>query len=100
MVCIETGITCIVVNFESIYQSFYAMLNQNYIEMRGGEVKICQIAYGYDKRSIQVHPDFKFVLIANLEDRNRLDPPLLNRFEKHEYTSADLLVHADNDILD
>ena len=68
--------------------------------MRGGEVKICQIAYGYDKRNIQVHPDFKFVLIANLEDRIRLDPPLLNRFEKHEYTSADLLVLADNDILD
>lgn len=75
------------------------MLNQNYIEIRGGEVKVCQIAYGYDKRNIQVNPDFKFVLIAKLEDRKRLDPPLLNRFEKHEYTRQNLLEEDDLNLL-
>jgi hypothetical protein len=34
-----------------------------------------------------------------LEDRKRLDPPLLNRFEKHEYTRQNLLEEDDLNLL-
>lgn len=80
VLCMERGIFCVLLNLESVYQSFYDMLNQNYQEIDGR--LYCKIAIGSDSKMKVVHPDFKCVLLIETEKLYKLDLPLLNRFEK------------------
>ncbi len=82
--CVENGIVCILLNLDSIYQTFYDLLNQKYQSDIAGK-QYCRIAFGTDSRKILVHPKFKFILIQEQEKLAQLDPPLLNRFEKHVF---------------
>jgi len=59
--CVEQGYICIIANLDQIYQTFYDLLNQSYIDMNGK--KFCRIAFGADSNRIEVHPDFKFILV-------------------------------------
>ncbi len=81
--CVENGIICVLVGLDEIYQTFYDLLNQKYMETGGKS--FCRIAFGTDSRRIHVHPDFKFILVQDQVKSRELDPPLLNRFEKHLY---------------
>ncbi|KAL4476225.1 hypothetical protein ABPG74_009958 [Tetrahymena malaccensis] len=82
--CIEEGYLVIMYNLESLYQSFYDLFNQNYIQLH--KKQFCRIAIGSDSTRIQVHQNFKAIIIAQSDDvydqRQNYDPPLLNRFEK------------------
>ena len=50
-----------------------------------GEKKFARIAFEYAKVSSEVNNDFHVVVIVNEEQKKKLslDPPFLNRFEKH-----------------
>lgn len=80
VLCMEKGIFCVLLNLESIYQSFYDMFNQNYMEVDGK--LYCKIAIGSDSKNKIVHPDFKCVLLIEKHNMLKLDLPLRNRFEK------------------
>ena len=82
--CMEKGVFCILLNLESIYQSFYDMLNQNYQETDGK--LYCKVAIGSDSKLKAVNPNFKCVLLIESSRINKLDLPLLNRFEKQTFT--------------
>lgn len=60
--CMDKGTFCILLNLESIYQSFYEMLNQNYQKDLDGR-QYCKIAIGSDCKMKQVHPNFKCALL-------------------------------------
>jgi hypothetical protein len=47
---------------------------------------------------ISVHDDFKFILLAKFEDRKLFDAPLLNRFEKYEYSKEDSDSENESDV--
>ncbi|KAL4464488.1 hypothetical protein ABPG72_003898 [Tetrahymena utriculariae] len=82
--CMEEGYLVIMYSLESLYQSFYDLFNQNYVEL--GAKNFCRIAIGSDSIRSQVHQNFKVIIIAQSNDvydqRQNYDPPLLNRFEK------------------
>jgi hypothetical protein len=61
VLCIEQGYVCIIINLDDIYQTFYDLLNQNYTEVGGR--RFCRIAFGSDSSRIEVHPNFKFILV-------------------------------------
>ena len=46
VLCMELGMTLVMVNLDFLYQSFYDMLNQNYTSIRGK--RFCRIAIGSD----------------------------------------------------
>jgi hypothetical protein len=60
------------------------MLNQNYKEI--GKQKFCKVAIGPDSSTCQVHEKFRCILIVDSKQVHKLDPPLLNRFEKQSFT--------------
>jgi hypothetical protein len=43
------------------------------------------VGFGADCGRIEVHSDFKFILITHIDDLKSTDSALLNRFEKQEY---------------
>ncbi|KRX03120.1 hypothetical protein PPERSA_10201 [Pseudocohnilembus persalinus] len=83
--CVQNGEICILINLDDIYQSFYDLLNQNFSTYsQGGNLKyFCRVSIGAESSKIQVNEHFKLVLIQDAQTLSRLDPPLLNRFEKH-----------------
>jgi hypothetical protein len=59
--------------------------------MESAGKRFSTIGFGSDYSRIEVHPDFKFILICHLTDVLTMDPPLLNRFEKQEYITRELI---------
>jgi len=60
----ENGISCIIRYLDDIYQTFYDLLNQNFI--RQGEKLFCKISIGASSQKIEVHPNFKFIVIQDV----------------------------------
>ncbi|KAL4499632.1 hypothetical protein ABPG72_017172 [Tetrahymena utriculariae] len=87
--CMEEGYLVIMYSLESLYQSFYDLFNQNYVEL--GAKNFCRISIGSDSIRSQVHDNFKAIIIAQSNDaydqKQNDDPPLLNRFENSEIKS-------------
>lgn len=77
----ESGLICIFFNLNKIYEAFYDMLNQNYQCM--DTKSYCKVAIGPDFCKCSVHPDFRCILLTSSNAVTYMDPPLLNRFEKH-----------------
>ena len=83
--CMEEGILVVMHGLENLYQSFYDLFNQNFIEAAGKQY--CRVAIGADAIRVRVHSNFKAIVIAENKniidvDQQNYDPPLLNRFEK------------------
>ena len=79
----ETDNVLILRDLDMIYPSLYDLFNQNFTCM--GEKKFARIAFEYAKISSEVNKDFHVIIIVNkvqIKDL-KLDPPFLNRFEKH-----------------
>ncbi|CAG8439230.1 10104_t:CDS:10 [Acaulospora colombiana] len=94
MMCVEAGRPLILTDLDVIYGSLYDLWNQNYITLRNhGDVKyFARVALGaYSNPMLQVHPDFKCILVMDESKLARADPPLLNRFEKQRLTFNDIL---------
>ena len=88
ILCMERGESLALRDLDGIYGSLYDMLNQNYTVVAGK--KNCRVALGaFSNPLARVHDDFKCIVLPETGDVGRLDPPFLNRFEKH-YSRPDL----------
>ena len=91
----ETENILILKDLDMIYPSLYDLFNQNFTVM--GNKQFARIAFEYAKISSEVNPNFHVViLVDNLQIQNlKLDPPFLNRFEKHILNYKMLLTEED-----
>ena len=85
-------------DLDMIYASLYDLFNQNFTCM--GDKKFARIAFEYAKISSEVNKDFHVIVIVNKNQiKNlKLDPPFLNRFEKHIVNFNMLLEEKDIEI--
>ena len=79
----ETDSVLILKDLDMIYASLYDLFNQNFTLMCGK--RFARIAFQYTKISSEVNKDFHIIILVNkTQIQNlKLDPPFLNRFEKH-----------------
>ena len=79
----ETNRVLILKDLDMVYPSLYDLFNQNFILM--GEKRFARIAFEFAKISSEVNKNFHaFVLVNKNQIKNlKVDPPFLNRFEKH-----------------
>ena len=79
----ETDNVLILKNLDMIYPSLYDVFNQNFTYM--GDKRFARIAFEYSKISSEVNKDLHIIVIVNKNQIQnlKLDPPFLNRFEKH-----------------
>ena len=94
----ETDNALILKDLDMIYASLYDLFNQNFTIM--GDKKFARIAFEYAKISSEVNQNFHVIVIVNKTQINnlKLDPPFLNRFEKHIITFNMLLEEKDIEI--
>ena len=87
-------------DLDVVYPSLYDLFNQNFIT--SGQKKFVRIAFEYAKVSSQVNQDFHVIVIINKIQiqQLKLDPPFLNRFEKHIINFSMLLDEIDKEIVD
>ena len=78
-------------NLEVIYPSLYELFNQNYIKI--ADKYFTKIAFANFKTSSEVNKQFRVILLVTKEKLNKMkiDPPLLNRFEKQIISFKDSL---------
>ena len=91
----ETDNILILRDLDIIYPSLFDLFNQNFTCM--GDKKFARIAFEYAKISSEVNPNFRVIIIVNqikIEEL-KLDPPFLNRFEKHIINFRMLLTEKD-----
>ena len=79
----ETECILILKDLDIIYASLYDLFNQNFDYM--GDRQFARIAFEYSKIFSEVNKDFHVIIIVdnNKIQELKLDPPFLNRFEKH-----------------
>ena len=94
----ETDNVLIFRDLDMIYASLYDLFNQNFTCM--GDKRFARIAFEYAKISSEVNKDFHAIVIVNKNQiKNlKLDPPFLNRFEKHIVNFKMLLEEKDIEI--
>ena len=85
-------------DLDMVYPSLYDLFNQNFTNC--GDKKFARIAFEYAKVSSQVNADFHAVVIVNKRqiEQLKLDPPFLNRFEKHIINFNMLLEEKEKEI--
>ena len=95
----ETDDILLMQDLDMIYPSLYDLFNQNFTIM--GNKQYARIAFEYAKISSEVNRNFHvIVLVNNLQIQQlKLDPPFLNRFEKHIINYDMLLDQEDLDII-
>ena len=78
-------------NLEVIYPSLYELFNQNYTKI--GDKYFSKIAFASSKSSSEVNRKFRVILLITQDQLNKMkvDPPLLNRFEKQIVSFKDSL---------
>ena len=88
--CMAEGITVVLVNCESLFESLYDLLNQHYVEC-GGQIYV-RLAMGSNTKLCPLHKSFRIIVVVEKDDAyNKLSPPLLNRFEKHVLEWPDVI---------
>ena len=87
-------------DLDVVYPSLYDLFNQNFIT--SGQKKFVRIAFEYARISSHVNKDFHVIVIINKIqiEQLKLDPPFLNRFEKHIINFSMLLNETDKEIVD
>ena len=91
----ETDNILILQNLDMIYPALYDLFNQNYTFM--SDKRYARIVFENAKISSEVNKDFPVVDIVNNDQVQnlKLDPPFLNRFEKHTVNFNMLLEDKD-----
>ena len=94
----ETDTILILRDLDMIYPSLYDLFNQNFTCL--GEKNFARIAFEYSRISSEVNKDFHVIIIVNNNkiQELKLDPPFLNRFEKHLINYRMLLEEKDKEI--
>ena len=79
----ENNNVLILIDLDMIYPSLYDLFNQNFTIM--GDKMFARIAFEYAKISSEVNKNFHCIVLIDKSNINdlKLDPPFLNRFEKH-----------------
>jgi hypothetical protein len=98
---VKQGYTVVLKDLDTVYGCLYDLLNQNYVTKDGK--KGCTLFFDNQKEWINVHEDFKCIILMEREDttKTQLDlekkqqPPFLNRFEKHLVLYEDLINSPD-----
>jgi len=92
----QNGQTVVLVNHEGIFPSLYDVLNMRYTTKRSSDTgkvtRMLRLAVGNRSQWCSVGDGFKIVVVVEAKDAyERLDLPLLNRFEKQVLRAADVL---------
>uniref|UniRef100_A0A7R9YCP3 Uncharacterized protein n=1 Tax=Pinguiococcus pyrenoidosus TaxID=172671 RepID=A0A7R9YCP3_9STRA len=94
----SVGRTVVLMQHENIYEALYDVLNQRYVLKRqrdGSQRRMLRLAVGAHSQLCPCHDDFKVVVIVEREDAyERLDLPLLNRFEKQVFGAEEVVSTA------
>jgi len=90
------GGKAILVNHSSIYEALYDVLNQRYVTKVNSEtgktIRMLRLAIGNRSQLCEVAQGFKLIVIVEQHDAyEKLDLPLLNRFEKQVFGIHDVL---------
>ncbi|KAL8623379.1 hypothetical protein ACOMHN_065913 [Nucella lapillus] len=89
-VCMEMGMTVILLNLENLYESLYDALNQ-YYAMFGGE-RYVDLGLGTHRVKCRVHRNFRLIMVAEKQVvYDKFPIPLINRLEKHFLTLNNIM---------
>jgi hypothetical protein len=88
---VRQGYTIIMKDLPEVYGCMYDLLNQNYAQSSDENDRGCDLQFETTKETVQVHPDFKCIILMEREDNllsnedieTKQQPPFLNRFEKY-----------------
>jgi hypothetical protein len=93
---INLGFVVVMKNLDELYGSLYDLFNQKYSEVEGR--KYCYLYFGESKHRVEVHPDFKAIILLDAESELQgleleleQPAPFLNRFEKFFVRLANIL---------
>lgn len=94
---VTQGYIVIMKDLEPIYPNLYDLFNQRFI-LSGSDFRYCNISFENRSGVIQIHKDFRCIIIKNENDlftkaadlEAKLPSPLMNRFEKHILNLKDL----------
>ena len=93
---INLGYIVVMKNLDELYGSLYDLFNQKYSEVEGR--KYCYLYFGESKHRVEVHPDFKAIILLDAESELQgleleleQPAPFLNRFEKFFVRLANIL---------
>ena len=99
-----SGSTVVLLNHDNIYEALYDVLNQRYLvkkDQNGKVKKMLRLAIGSRSQLCQVQDGFKIVVIVEQNHAyNKLDLPLLNRFEKQILCAEDILGEKQQKVVD
>ena len=97
---ISLGYVVVMKNLDELYGSLYDLFNQKYSEVQG--IKYCYLYFGESKHRVEVHPNFKAIILLSaehelqgLELELEQPAPFLNRFEKFFVRLANILTPQD-----
>ena len=102
---VSKGYTVVMKNLDDLYGALYELFNQKYT--KNGDKSSCYLYYGEIKQMVEIHKDFKCVVIlpAHMTVRTSKDlekkqpAPFLNRFEKYYLHMETILGAGDMDKL-
>eukprot|EP01059_Diplonema_ambulator_P015080 TRINITY_DN2618_c0_g1_i1.p1 TRINITY_DN2618_c0_g1~~TRINITY_DN2618_c0_g1_i1.p1 ORF type:complete len:4053 (+),score=1003.02 TRINITY_DN2618_c0_g1_i1:38-12196(+) len=78
--CMQHGKVAVLVNFRSLYESLYDLLNKRYVTDTTGTY--ARIGFGAQTLNCSVMRGFHLILVEDQDRLDELDPPLLNRLRK------------------
>jgi hypothetical protein len=97
---ITLGYIVVMKNLDDLYGSLYDLFNQKYAEVDGH--LYCYLYYGENKHKVEVHPNFKAIILLDTEKEMKgreleleQPAPFLNRFEKFFVRMSNLLPVSD-----
>ena len=97
---ISLGFVVVMKNLDELYGSLYDLFNQKYSELEGR--KYCYLYFGENKHKVEVHPDFKAIILLDAESELQgleleleQPAPFLNRFEKFFVRLSNILTPDD-----
>ena len=89
-IAMEVGRTVLLLNLDELYESLYDALNQYYSYL-GGE-RFVDLGLGTHRVKCKVHKNFNLIVMARKEVvYERFPIPLINRLEKHIFSTNTLL---------
>ena len=91
--CLEQGKVLVLRKLDIIYPSLYDVFNQNFTTVGGKN--FARIAFGYSNNLlVNVHDNFRCIILLDEDEVKQQDPPFLNRFEKH-ILNVDAMLYKD-----
>ena len=94
----ENGNSIIMKNLDQIYGSLYDLFNQNFMIV--GKKKNCRIALGSTNNPMCfVNNNFHCIVLVDIKNMYKMDPPFLNRFEKQILTFDSILTSRQKDLV-